>query len=76
MPVVVVETEPMGVSTGMRIAVSALVGAVVAVVAILLGAAVSAPAIGWDAGALTFLVWTWLTIGRMSAQDTAVACDA
>ncbi len=71
MPVVVVETEPMGVSTGMRIAVSALVGAVVAVVAILLGAAVSAPAIGWDAGALTFLVWTWLTIGRMSAQDTA-----
>jgi uncharacterized membrane protein len=62
----------MGVSTGMRIAVSALVGAVVAVVAILLGAAVSAPAIGWDAGALTFLAWTWLTIGRMSAQDTAV----
>jgi len=61
----------MGVSTGMRIAVSALVGAVVAVVAILLGAAVSAPAIGWDAGALTFLVWIWLTIGRMSAQDTA-----
>ncbi len=29
------------------------------------------PAIGWDAGALAFLVWTWLSIGPMSAQDTA-----
>ena len=66
----------MGVTTGMRLAVSAFVGAVAALVAILLGAAVSSPAIGWDAGALTFLVWTWLTIGPMSAEDTAVACDA
>ena len=61
----------MGVSTGMRLTVSALVGAIAALVAILLGAALSAPAIGWDAGALTFLLWTWLTIGPMSAQDTA-----
>jgi uncharacterized membrane protein len=60
-----------GVSIGMRIAVSALVGASAALVAILLGATWLAPAIGWDAGAVTFLVWTWLIIGRMSAQDTA-----
>lgn len=66
-----VETEPVGVSTGMRLAVAALVGAIAALAAILLGAAVSSPAIGWDAGALTFLVWTWLIIGPMSAQDTA-----
>lgn len=61
-----------GVSTGMRIAVSALVGASAALVAILLGSALISPAIGWDAGAVTFLMWTWLTIGRMSAHDTAV----
>ena len=60
-----------GVSAGMRIAVSALVGASAALVAILLDAALISPAIGWDVGALTFLVWTWLSIGRMSAQDTA-----
>ena len=56
----------------MRIAVSALVGASAALVAILLGSVLISPAIGWDAGAVTFLVWTWLTIGRMSAHDTAV----
>jgi uncharacterized membrane protein len=61
----------MGVSTGMRITASALVGAVVALAAILLDKALVAPALGWDAGALTFLVWTWPTIARMSAQDTA-----
>ena len=61
----------MGVTTGMRLAVSAFVGAMAALVAILLGAVVTSSAIGWDAGALTFLVWTWLTIGPMSAQDTA-----
>jgi uncharacterized membrane protein len=55
----------------MRIAVAALVGASAALVTILRGSALLAPAIGWDAGAVTFLVWTWLTIGRMSAQDTA-----
>ena len=66
-----VETGPMGVSTGMRIAVSALVGAGAALVAILLGSALIAPAVGWDGGAVTFLVWTWLSIARMSAQDTA-----
>jgi uncharacterized membrane protein len=67
----VVETEPMGATTGMRLAVSAFVGAMAALVAILLGAVVTSSAIGWDAGALTFLVWTWLTIGPMSAEDTA-----
>jgi uncharacterized membrane protein len=60
-----------GVSAGMRIAVSALVGAAAGLVAILLGSALIAPAVGWDAGAVTFLVWTWLIIGPMSAHDTA-----
>jgi uncharacterized membrane protein len=60
-----------GVSTGMRIGVSGLVGAIAAVVAILLGEALIAPAVGWDGGALTFLVWTWLTIAPMGAPDTA-----
>jgi uncharacterized membrane protein len=57
--------------TGMRIAVCALVGALVGLVAGLLGGAVIGWAAGWDGGAVTFLVWTWLIIGPMSAQDTA-----
>ena len=64
-----VETGPVGVLTGMRIAVSALVGAAVAPVAMLLGSALIAPALRSDGGAVTFLVWTWLSIGPMSAQE-------
>src|SRR4051812_49255822 len=61
-----------GLSTGTRIAgVSVLVGAVVGLVTLLLGAPAIAPAVGWDGGALTYLVWTWLVIGPMSAPDTA-----
>jgi uncharacterized membrane protein len=60
-----------GVSTGVRIAVSTLAGVSVALLTVLLGAAWYAPAVGWDAAAVCFLVWTWLTIWPMSAQDTA-----
>ena len=65
----------MGVSAGMRIAVSALVGAIAALVAILLGSALISPAIGWDAAALTFLV----DLAEHRADDRAGhrrACDA
>jgi uncharacterized membrane protein len=60
-----------GVSTGARVAVSALAGLSVAVVVLLLGWGWYAPAAGWDVAAATLLFWTWLIIWPMSAQDTA-----
>ncbi|HET6210765.1 MAG TPA: DUF1345 domain-containing protein [Jatrophihabitans sp.] len=45
-------------------------GIVVAVLTVLFGAAKYAPALGWDAGAATFLSWTWLMIWPMGASAT------
>jgi uncharacterized membrane protein len=60
-----------GVSTGVRLALSLLVGLIVGVVILLAGATKYAPAIGWDAAAITLLVWTWSTIWPMDAQEAA-----
>ena len=62
---------PRGVSTGARLALSLLVGVIVAVVTVLAGAAMYAPAVGWDAAAITLLVWTWLTIWPMDDREAA-----
>jgi uncharacterized membrane protein len=48
-----------------------LVGAVAAVITLLAGAPTYAPAIGWDALAITLLAWTWLKIWPMGAEATA-----
>ncbi len=62
---------PRGVNTGTRLAVSGLAGLAVAGVVLLLGAARYAPAVGWDAAAITLLLWTWFSIWPMGADDTA-----
>jgi uncharacterized membrane protein len=55
----------------MRLSVSLAAGIVVGVVAVLLGAAKFAPAVGWDAAAASLLLWTWVTIWPMGAGATA-----
>ena len=62
-----------GVSTGLRLAVSVVVGISVAVVVLLLllGAASYAPAVGWDAGAVFLLVWVWGTVWPIGSDQTA-----
>jgi uncharacterized membrane protein len=55
----------------MRLGVSAVIGAVVAVLVVLLGPAAYAPAIGWDVTAIVLLTWTWFTIWPMGAAATA-----
>lgn len=56
--------------TGVRIAVSATVGIVVAILLVVVGAARYAPAVGWDAAAVALLGWIWFTIWPMDAHDT------
>jgi uncharacterized membrane protein len=63
--------SPKGVSTGFRLAVSVVIGIVVAVVVLLLGAGKFAPAIGWDVAAVTLLSWIWFTIWPMGSAETA-----
>jgi len=60
-----------GLSTGWRVAVSAVVGIVLAVVLVLIGAGRYAPAVGWDVAVATFLAWTWAGIWQMDSQTTA-----
>jgi len=60
-----------GVSTGVRLAFSLLLGVIVAVVTVFAGAGKYAPAIGWDAASITLLVWTWRTIWPMDAGQAA-----
>jgi uncharacterized membrane protein len=48
-----------------------LVGVIGGVVTVLAGAASYAPAVGWDCAAITLLVWTWLTIWPMDANDAS-----
>jgi uncharacterized membrane protein len=62
---------PRGVATGLRLSCSVLIGTVTAVITVLAGAPTYAPAIGWDALAITLLTWTWFTIWPMGAQATA-----
>lgn len=59
------------ISTGLRLAVSAAFGIVVAVVLVVVGAARYAPAVGWDAAAILVLVWIWFTIWPMDGRQTS-----
>lgn len=60
-----------GVNTGVRLGVSLAVGIAIAVIVALLGAGRYAPAVGWDAAAVTLLLWLWFTIWPMGAEATA-----
>ncbi|MDQ2846842.1 MAG: DUF1345 domain-containing protein [Actinomycetota bacterium] len=64
--------SPKGVSTGFRLSVSMAVGVVVAVIVLLLGAPTYAPAVGWDAAAITLLAWVWFTVWPMGSEQTAI----
>ena len=54
-----------------QVVVSAIVGVILAVVAAVFGPVSLAPLVGWDAAALTYLAWTWRTIGHLDAEGTA-----
>ena len=67
-----ISRQPTGTNTGLRLAVAGAIGVVAAVVIALIGAIRYAPALGWDVAAGTLLLWTWIRIWRMGADDTAV----
>ena len=56
---------------GTRLAVGAVVGIGATVAVAMAGYPRFAPLIGWDVVALVFVAWTWLSVARMDAQDTA-----
>jgi uncharacterized membrane protein len=60
-----------GVSTGTRLAVAVLLGALATAVVLLAGATRYAPAVGWDVAAATLLLWIWFSIWPMGSQATA-----
>jgi uncharacterized membrane protein len=54
-----------------RLAVMFAVGTLTAVAVGLAGNWAYAPSLGWAAASLTYLVWVWSIIGRLSPADTA-----
>jgi uncharacterized membrane protein len=66
---------PAPAGTGMhsvtRLTAAALLGIVVAVVLVVAGESRYAPAVGWDAAALTYLTWTWSRIWPMDPDTTS-----
>jgi uncharacterized membrane protein len=58
-------------STRVRLAVMAAGGLVAAVAVGFLGSWAYAPAIGWAAASLIYLVWVWSVIGRLDALQTS-----
>jgi uncharacterized membrane protein len=58
-------------STWVRLVVMAAGGLAVAVAVGLLGSWAYAPAIGWAAASLIYLVWVWSVIGRLDASETS-----
>jgi uncharacterized membrane protein len=65
-----VTTRMASVTAGIRLAVALLAGLVVGPVLALYVAWQAASLLGWDATALTFLLWIWPTIGRLGATET------
>jgi uncharacterized membrane protein len=57
--------------TMFRLAISVSVGAVAAVLTVLLGNWRYAPSVGWDAAGIVFCGWIWLAIWPMSPEQTA-----
>jgi uncharacterized membrane protein len=53
-----------------KVIVAGLVGIVVAVLVVMLKNWQLAPLLAWDAAAIVYLVWIWLTIGRMDPKTT------
>jgi uncharacterized membrane protein len=60
-----------GASTGIRIAVSAVIGIVFAILIMFLASPKYGPAAGWDAAALVLITWTWLVVWPMGPEQTS-----
>ena len=54
-----------------RIAVGVIIGLIAFAVTLLAGGGGLAPVVGWDAGALTFVAWMWLSVWWLDAEQTA-----
>ncbi len=54
-----------------RVAVLVTVGAIAFVLTLLAGGGGLAPVVGWDVGALVYIVWMWLSIWWLDAESTA-----
>jgi uncharacterized membrane protein len=61
---------PDGPSAPVRVLVSVGAGAVTAGVVVVLGAATDAPMLGWDVGALLYVVSVWFEVHRLDAAET------
>jgi len=57
-------------TVGFRCSVAALLGVLAGVVGAQLLAWQAAILVGWDAAALCYLIWTWITVGRLDAAGT------
>lgn len=58
-------------SSRARVLVAGAVGAGAAVAAGLLASWMAAPLAGWDAAAVTWVAWTWLSVWHLDAEATA-----
>jgi uncharacterized membrane protein len=58
-------------ATGVRVAISVAVGALVGVGLAVLGAVRYAPAAGWDVAVAVLLGWIWFTVWPMGSEATA-----
>jgi uncharacterized membrane protein len=58
------------VATRQKVSAAAAVGVVVAVVAAVVAPNRYAPMVGWDAAAVVFLLWTWLSIWHRGPEHT------
>lgn len=63
-------------SPSVRLAAMAAIGLAVAFAVGNLGAWAYAPALGWAAASLTYLLWVWSVIGRLDAAGTAAHARA
>jgi uncharacterized membrane protein len=55
----------------MRVAVLVALGLIAFVLTLLAGGGGLAPVVGWDVGALSYIVWIWLSIWWLDAENTA-----
>ncbi|HET7320593.1 MAG TPA: DUF1345 domain-containing protein [Candidatus Saccharimonadales bacterium] len=58
-------------SARMRVSIAILCGLIAAVVTVVAGQWKLAPLIGWDAAAITYILWVWLTVWPMDEKQTA-----
>jgi uncharacterized membrane protein len=61
---------------GVHLAVMAVVGLAVALLVGVFGSWTYAPALGWAAASLTYLIWVWSVVGRLDSAGTAAHAQA